>query len=440
MDQVSRIEQELDSFKDVLSVYREQLERWYSRAADTASHAADLPSLLGMERLIRFADSTTVVSTGDDDFLSTVVQCPYGGVMAIESKLESVYDIPLGDIVVDVVAVDSGEVTPVALDAQGLGTFNGEAGKFYRVRVQGEVSSAQLDELFSSYDDLSSQLTDWLRGEWQGFKPHWAQQSLSTSAAAVGNGLLAGSWAAIEGVWDSISLLSDILKNPEEFVERLGESATQLAELAQTAPQVMARLQLLASDEAALCLLVRAASLWLDMLPPSEVAGETAQALSTLTVQLLIDLLIGVVLTFAGAGAGIAYLSMRLVDAGARLLNALQRFIRAIFAVVNGFMGYVDRYKAVAARGIAAGVKKGRMQMRWGAQRNTTLKKHEPHDDAPAQSKNPNGDSADTAAQTATSGCPVSMVTGEELLTLEDGTLDGRLPFVFTRLYRTSAA
>src|SRR5690606_5991302 len=36
--------------------------------------------------------------------------------------------------------------------------------------------------------------------------------------------------------------------------------------------------------------------------------------------------------------------------------------------------------------------------------------------------------------------CPVSMVTGEELLTLEDGTLDGRLPFVFTRLYRSSAA
>lgn len=44
MDQVSRIEQELDSFKDTLSVYREQLERWYSRAADRASHMADLPS------------------------------------------------------------------------------------------------------------------------------------------------------------------------------------------------------------------------------------------------------------------------------------------------------------------------------------------------------------------------------------------------------------
>ena len=31
------------------------------------------------------------------------------------------------------------------------------------------------------------------------------------------------------------------------------------------------------------------------------------------------------------------------------------------------------------------------------------------------------------------------MVTGEELLTLTDGQLDGLLPFVWTRLYRTSA-
>ncbi|MGX9570243.1 RNase A-like domain-containing protein [Pseudomonas sp. CFBP 5748] len=439
MDPVRHIEQELDSFKDTLSVYREQLERWYSRAADRASHAADLPSLLGMERLIRFGDSTAAVSTGDDDFLSSVVQCPQGGVMAIESKFESVYDIPLGDIVVDVVAVDSGEVTPVTLDAQGLGTFNGEAGRFYRVRVQGEVSSAQLDDLFSSYDGLSSELTDWLHSEWQGFKPQWPQQSLATSAAAVGNGLLAGSWAAIEGVWDSIGLLSDILKDPGQFVERLGDSADQLIKLAQDTPRVMAHLQLLASDEAALCLLVRTASLWLEMLPPSEMAGETAEVLSTVMVQLLLDLLIGVVLTFAGAGAGIAYLSMRLARHGASLLNAAQRFISAIFALVNGFMTYVDRYKTVAARGIAAGVKKGRMQLRWDAQRNTTLKKTESHDDASNPSKNPNGDSTDTAAQTQTSGCPVSMVTGEELLTLEDGTLDGRLPFVFTRLYRTSA-
>jgi RHS repeat-associated protein len=65
--------------------------------------------------------------------------------------------------------------------------------------------------------------------------------------------------------------------------------------------------------------------------------------------------------------------------------------------------------------------------------------KHEHHDDASRQAKNPNGDSADTVERTATHNCSVSMVTGEELLTLTDGTLDGILPFDFTRAYRTSA-
>ncbi|WP_458237801.1 DUF6531 domain-containing protein, partial [Pseudomonas sp. P5_A2_2] len=65
--------------------------------------------------------------------------------------------------------------------------------------------------------------------------------------------------------------------------------------------------------------------------------------------------------------------------------------------------------------------------------------KHEHHDDASRQAKNPNGDCADTVEHTATHNCPVSMVTGEVLLTLTDSTLDGILPFDFTRIYRTSA-
>ena len=46
MDALSRIEQELDSFPDTLSLYRQQLEHWLSRTADQVSHAADLPSLM----------------------------------------------------------------------------------------------------------------------------------------------------------------------------------------------------------------------------------------------------------------------------------------------------------------------------------------------------------------------------------------------------------
>ncbi|KNH29926.1 type IV secretion protein Rhs [Pseudomonas syringae] len=440
MEHVARIEQELDSFPRTLSLYREQLNHWLSQTADQASHVADLPSLMGMERIIRFGSSSTVVSSGDDDFISTVVQCPKGGILEIESKFESVYDIPVGNIQVDVIAFEGGESTPVTLDENGKGTFRGQEGKFYRVHVHNEVTPQQITELFTSYDGLTTELDNWLREEWKTFKPQWSQQSATTSLTAVGNGMLAGSWAAIEGVWDSISLLSDILKDPGRFAGRLGSGADHLRELAEKSPQVMQKIQLLASDEAALCLLLRTASLWLEMLPPSEIAGKTAEAVSAGVVQLLLDILIGIVLTFAGAGAGIAYLSMRLVNYGARIVSAVVGFVKAIFTIIDSFMEYVDHYKKVAARGVAAGLKKGRMQLRWDAKRNTTLKQNEHHDEASKQATNPNGDSADSANKTATNKCPVSMVTGEELLTLTDGALDGILPFDFTRLYRTSAA
>ncbi|EJM16007.1 hypothetical protein PMI21_03159, partial [Pseudomonas sp. GM18] len=353
MEHVIRIDQELDSFPHTLSLYREQLKHWFSRAADKASHAADLPSLMDMERQIKLGNTSKSVSRLDGDFFSSVAQCPDGGILQIESKFESVYDIPLGNIQVDVIAVDGGKSTPVTLNERGKGEFTGTPGKFYRVHVHNEVTPEQMNELFSSYDGLTQELEAWLRNEWQGFKPQWSQSTL----VATGNGMLAGSWAAIEGVWDGIGLLSDILKDPAKFAARLGSGADQLGELAEKSPQVMQKIQLLASDEAALCLLLRTASLWLEMLPPSEIAGKTAEAVSAGSVQLLIDILIGIVLTFAGAGAGIAYLSMRLVNYGARILNAVLRFVKAIFTIIDSFIGYVDRYKKVAARGVAAGLK-----------------------------------------------------------------------------------
>jgi RHS repeat-associated protein len=438
MDQIVRIEQELDGFKDTLSLYRQQLGSFLSRNVDKVSRATDMPSLMDMERLIKLGNTTTAVSSRDDDFFSSLAQCPKSGILEIESKFESVYDVPLGNIRVDVIAQDGGKSTPVTLDENGKGQFEGTPGKFYRVHVQSEVTPAQIDDLFSSYDGLSSELEGWLRKEWERFKPQWSQQSASASLAAVGNGMLAGSWAAIQAVWDDIGELTDILKDPNAFAEKLGESASQLANLAVTAPDMMEKAMLLASDEAALCLLMRTAVLWLEALPPSQLAGSSAEAISKVVVGLVIDLLIGVVLSVVGVG--IAWLTVRLAKYSAQIFQAVMGFVKSMVAIINNFMEYVDRYKKVAARGIAAGLKKGRMQLRWDAKRNTTLKQNEHHDNVPDQAKNPNGDSADSVDKTATNKCPVSMVTGEELLTLTDGSLDGVLPFDFTRLYRTSAA
>uniref|UniRef100_UPI0005192EA4 hypothetical protein n=1 Tax=Pseudomonas tolaasii TaxID=29442 RepID=UPI0005192EA4 len=68
---ITFIEHELNGFHQSLAVYRQQLGAWYSRALDSASHAADLPSLLGIERVLRVGDSQTSVSATDPNFVGT---------------------------------------------------------------------------------------------------------------------------------------------------------------------------------------------------------------------------------------------------------------------------------------------------------------------------------------------------------------------------------
>jgi RHS repeat-associated protein len=428
---IASIEHELDGFHQSLAVYRQQMAAWYSRALDSVSHAADMPSLLGIDRVVRMGDSHTTASMTDPDFMGSVAICQVGGELKIESKFESAYDVPIGGIPVEVIGLDDGSSTRVMLDEHGRGSHYCTAGGRYQVRVQGGVSEQQVEALFASYAGLTADLEQWLRSQWTGFKPHW---EVST-ASAIGGGLLAGSWAAIMDVWDSIKLVQAILEDPLEYAEQLGAEAAKLSQIATDAPKVMEQAMLLASDEAALFLLVRTAMIWLDALPP----GQIAQVGAGFVVSLLIDLVIGAVLTIALPAAGVAYLSVRLVKYGVQILKAALGFIEALLKILTRFMQAVDRYKAVAVRGVVGGLKQGTMQMRWRARQNAVLKQKEPVDDVPAVATNPKGDAAAASDKTVTNGCPVSMVTGEELLTLTDGTLDGILPFEWTRLYRTSA-
>ncbi|WP_340141049.1 RHS repeat-associated core domain-containing protein [Pseudomonas poae] len=427
---IAFIEHELNGFHQSLGIYRQQMGAWYARALDSMSDGLDMPSLLGMDRVVRVGDTQRSVSISDADF-STVACCPAGGVLKIESTFESVYDVPIGDIAVEVIGLDDGSSTLIQLDEHGKGSHVCAAGGRYQVRVQGGVSAQQVDALFASYAGLTADLEQWLRKQWEGFQPYWQQ----STASAIGSGVLAGSWAAIREAWDGIKRVQAILEDPLKYVEQLGAQATRLAQLATDAPKVMEQAMLLASDEAALFLLVRTAMLWLDALPP----GQMAEVAAGFVVSLLIDLVIGAVLTLALPAAGVAYLSGRLVKYGGQILDAAVGFVKHVLAILSTFMRAVDRYKAVAIRGVVGGLRQGTLQMRWRARQNAVLRQKEAVDDVPVSAKNPAGDASASADKTVTNGCPVSMVTGEELLTLTDGTLDGILPFEWTRVYRTSA-
>ncbi|WP_256578545.1 hypothetical protein [Pseudomonas sp. NS1(2017)] len=147
---IALIEFELDGFHQSLVIYRQQMDAWYSRALDSVSHALDMPSLLGMDRVLRMGDSQRAVSIADADF-STVAPCAVGGELKIESLFESVYDVPIGNIPVEVIGLGDGSSAVVMLDEQGKGSHHCAAGGRYQVRVQGGVSTEQVDALFASY-------------------------------------------------------------------------------------------------------------------------------------------------------------------------------------------------------------------------------------------------------------------------------------------------
>ena len=67
---IASIEHELDAFHQSLVEYRQQMGAWYSRALDAVSHAVDMPSLLGMDRVLRAGDSQRSVSLSEADFFT----------------------------------------------------------------------------------------------------------------------------------------------------------------------------------------------------------------------------------------------------------------------------------------------------------------------------------------------------------------------------------
>ena len=441
-ERIAFVDNQLKNFKNSLTIYQKQTHSWYASLADEVSHKTNKPSLLGMERILKAGGSSTAVSMTDDNF-SVVAQCPLKGPLLIESKFESLYDIPLGDIEVEVVAVDGGAIHKVKLDAKGKGSWSGGVpGKNYIIRVHNEVTPAQIDTLFDSYKGLNSELEGFLRNKWTGpggYRQQWSSLSLSGTVMAVGSGILDGGWEAIKGVWDGIKLVLDILQDPGKFGKKLGEGAQELIDVAKTAPDVMKKAMLLASDEAALFLMMHTAIIWLASLPPMKTAGDAAKMTTAAVVGIAIDIVISIVLTVAAEGTGLIYLVARIKKYGEIVLKAVVNFVKSIFEIIKGFMAYVTKYVPVAARGIGRQVKQGVVQVRFDGKTNARLGTGAHGDDASRQATTPANKSAEPVSCTRVDKCPVSMVTGEELLTLTDGQLDGLLPFEWTRLYRTSA-
>uniref|UniRef100_UPI001F588871 DUF6531 domain-containing protein n=1 Tax=unclassified Pseudomonas TaxID=196821 RepID=UPI001F588871 len=343
-----------------------------------------------------------------------------------------------------------------------LQVTNCDRGQRYRITFFPDVSTDHVRALYASYEGVIAGLEGWLRAEWAGFQPPWTEFSSAGFLDRYGQ-LQQADWRgfekALNGVWDDIkqvfALLADLQANSEKLLEYLSEA--ELEALLNASSDAIASGLLILSDEPLLFIHLAAFTSWLKMLPPQYLAEVVAEV----RVELLISFLlmgmsggVGVPLRLSSkvlakfksprAREWLAASALRLAELTssadltrhASVLKPLMLNVRDVELKPTPSIPLNIRQ----ADSVVLTVPNPAPVVRDKSGASSRIERHEPHDDSPDQAKNPNGDSADCVPRTCTNGCPVSMVTGEELLTLTDAVLDGVLPFEFTRLYRSSAA
>ncbi|WP_261888066.1 RHS repeat protein [Vibrio rhizosphaerae] len=448
------INQQLNSFPDLLTEYRQMTKKWYFELADKATAAMDRPALFAMDKQLKVSGESTTVGKDDDNY-KTTVQCPLSGKLEIESVFQSIYHVPLGNIQAIVKAEDGSDTREVMLDEQGKATVTGlTPGKYYEVFIDHKPTPAEMDSLFSHYDTLSSDLSGWLNQKWQGYQPQWDSyfnSSAAQSVLTVISNFADGIWSGLKALWSGIEELYEMLKDPVKTLKDLGEGVADIIntikETASSAPGMMEKALLFASDEAAMYLFVRGIMTYISMVPMTTILNKLANCSGQVIVDVLLGLLGGLIISFIATPAtGMAYAVLRsMKTAGKQIfeaINSLVEVVKEIFTFAKNLINKAsDTFKRLAINKGGQGVyRNGRLEFVADNRRTTTL--HHERDTLPDDSRaatNESGRSTQDSEATVCDKDPISMATGEELLSLTDGHLIGLLPFEWQRLYRTGA-
>ncbi|WP_256730513.1 RHS repeat-associated core domain-containing protein [Pseudomonas sp. ANT_H12B] len=456
------VEALLGDFRLCLNDYESWAESfWTGRALDV-----EQVFKVGNEvRLSAPKNSTTPVS-------SIVATCPVSGSLTLVHMFDTARFVPIGDTpvmlepLISEVAGQQEFGEPIYRDIGPGGILeilDCQRSLRYRITFFPNVGADHVKTLYASYQGVIGELEGWLRNEWTTeFEPSWA--GFCEAGFIKRHGMLQqADWRGLENslnsLWDDVrqiyALVADLQANSEKLLEYLTQG--ELETLLNASAEAIANVLLMLSDEPLMFLHLAAFTSWLRMLPPQYVAEVVAE----IRTGVLIGFLLASFTAPLGVKLGIsAKVLVKIKSDRARDWLAAASMRLAERTAKSDFTGHAGALKplVVSARNvllkpapvvplqITAGVfpavlvKNPVAIARDKSAAMTRISRQEHYDDVSTPAKNPNGDSADSADRTATNGCPVSMVTGEELLTLTDGSLDGILPFDFARLYRTSAA
>ncbi|MCS3836091.1 RHS repeat-associated protein [Pseudomonas sp. JAI111] len=424
---------------------------------------------LDIEQVLKVGNEVRLVApkTATTPVSATVAACPAAGPLTLVHMFDAARFVPIGDtpVMLEPLASDGTFGEPVYHQIGPSGVLEipeCDRSLRYRITFFPNVSAAHVKALYASYQSVIVDLEGWLRNEWTSeFESSWAEFAEAGFIKRYGQ-LQQADWRGFENslnsLWDDVkqiyALITDLQANSQKLLEYLTE--TELETLLNASAESIANLLLVLSDEPLMFIHLAAITSWLRMLPPQFVAEVVAEIRT--------GILIGLLLARFSGNAGLTLgISAKVLDKvksdRARNWLAAASLRLAALGTRSDLTDHAGVLKPLAVHARKASVNPAPavpLQISTGgtpvllvnnpvaiardkSAAMTRLTRQEHRDDAPEQAKNPNGDSADCGPLTCTNGCPVSMVTGEELLTLDDGSLNGLLPFAFTRLYRTSA-
>ncbi|PFG24460.1 RHS repeat-associated protein [Pseudomonas lurida] len=443
------VESVFRDFRECLNTFDDWAESFWSFSA------------LDVEQVFKVGDEVALVAPINRSLFpsSTVASCQANGTLTLVHMFQSTRFVPIGNTPLVLQRVDPnggplGEPIYKTIGPSGILEINEcERDQQYRVSFYPNVSTDHVKALYASYQTVIDALEFRLREAWEStFQAQWKDYTDANpldQRRMLEKAFLLGMGKALYSLWDNFTqlygLLADIQTNSEKWLQYVTQ--TELDELLTLGKDAIARGLLVLSDEPLVFIYVSAISSWIRMLPPQEMN----EVMGEITGDVLIGLLL---LRVAGAMGVTLRLGTQVVGhiKSSRVRGWLEMLANQL--VGPRLEAHVEAAKPVLLGSAATPIRViPEVPLKVGDQvvsnpvplvrdkatQRTVLVRQEPVDDVPSTARNPNGDAAASSDKTATNGCPVSMVTGEELLTLTDGTLDGILPFEWTRLYRTSA-
>ncbi|WP_087694065.1 RHS repeat-associated core domain-containing protein [Pseudomonas sp. PE-S1G-1] len=416
-------------------------------------------SSLEVEQVFKVGDEVALVAPVSSKAPSTTVaMCKPNGALTLVHMFESKRFVPIGNtpVMLQAIAEDGSLIGPPIHKTIGpsgiLEITDCTRDQQYQVSFYPDVSKDHVKALYASYQSVISSLESSLRSEWTStFEEQWKQYSNASALdrrklmdAAFVRGITNTLYSLWDGIPNLYDWLADIKPNSEKLLQYLSQG--ELEELLKLSNEAIANGLLVLSDEPLLFIYLSAMFSWAQLLPPPDMN----ELLGEMTSEVLLNLL----LLLATGGMGVA------VRLGPQVLGKVRSGRARVLLEQMAKLGEAPRLdwhpsvlKPVSLKNDPVSIKAAAVPLKAGVNEfsnpaalvrkpkaaRTALVKQEHVDDAPASAKNPNGDASVCSANTCTNGCPVSMVTGEELLTLTDGSLKGVLPFAWTRLYRSSA-